>query len=228
MDYRKFLKDNFETAVANLSADTGKLAYLSLTSKPEGPIRDEYAWLLQEELEKKSKKLISAREYSRYDLAVLKISDNPKIKNKEEINHIIEFKVGSAASFRGDLQQADKFVNRVVKDFQKGYEDENKKIDLNKMTSAFIAVEPLQIIDNNQRSYIKYAPRSNMLREKINSTDENDFVISKKMISKFKERKELNFIDHVTSETAPFKKIQVRLHLIILGAHKQHFPAVIN
>ncbi|MFP8488490.1 hypothetical protein ACKGJO_05260 [Gracilimonas sp. Q87] len=222
MDYRTFLKNKFETVVENLSNNTGKLAYLSLTSKPEGPIRDEYAWLLQEELQSSTDNLISAREYSRYDLAVLKIPENSEIKNEEEVKHIIEFKVGSAASFRGGLQQADKFVNRVVSDFQKAYEND---IDLNKITSAFIAVEPLQEIDNNQRSYIKYAARSNMLRKKVNSADEVEFEISEKMISKFKERKEIDFIDHIASTTAAFKNIKVRLHLIILGAFKQHFKA---
>jgi len=47
-----------------------------------------------------------------------------------------------------------------------------------------------------------------MLRKRINASDGENFDIGEKLISKFKERKELKFVDYITSETAKFKKLK--------------------
>ncbi|MDR9418855.1 hypothetical protein [Gracilimonas sp.] len=206
---------NYETKEAN---NEGKLAYLSLTSKPEGPIRDRVAWLLQKKFDEEGGNLFSSREYKRYDLAILKPNDHPNRK-EPEVKHIYEFKVGSAASFRGKLKQADKFDNRVVSDFQIGFENN----DLEKMTCIFIGVEPKQKIKKNEYAFVKYAGRTNSLRKKINQEGLDETFINKKLVEKFDERDGLELIESDSIELKAYNDKSVCLHLLILKPIQNHF-----
>ena len=209
------IKD-YETKEAK---NIGKLAYLSLTSKPEGPIRDRVAWLFQKKFIEEGDNLYSSREYKRYDLAILKPKDDPN--NKEvEVKHIYEFKVGFAANFKDDLKQGNKYVKRVVSDFQKGSDNE----DLDKMTCVFIGVEPLQRVENNEYAFVKYAGRINSLRKKIEQDGLEENYIHQKVVDKFKSRPELELKKNVSIELKPFNGKEVRLHLLILSPNKSKFP----
>lgn len=213
---QKALND-YESTDAN---NIGELTYLSLTGKPEGPIRDRVAWLLQNKLDEDGDNLLSSREYKRYDLAILKPNNLPN-KKEPEVKHIYEFKVGSAASFRGELKQADKYVNRLVSDFQKGYDNN----DLEKMTSIFIAVEPLQKIEKREYPFIKYAGRTNSLLKKIQREGLDKSFINHRIVEKFNDCDELKLIESDSIELKPYNNKQVRLHVLIIRPITSQFPA---
>ena len=207
--------ENYETNKAN---NLGKLTYLSLTGKPEGPIRDRVAWLFQKKFSEEGSNLLSSREYKRYDLAILK--PNEKTNKKEpKVKHIYEFKVGFAANFRDGLKQGNKYVDRVIGDFQKSFDND----DLNKTTCIFIGVEPLQEVEKNEYVFIKYAGRINSLRKKINKETLNKNYIHQKVVNKFKSRPELELKKNVSIELKPFNGKNVRLHLLILRPNLSEF-----
>lgn len=200
----------------------GKLAYLSLTGKPEGPIRDRVAWLFQKEFDQNGESLISAREYKRYDLAILQLSEQPG-GNEHQVKHIFEFKVGSAANFRErnkKFNQGNKYVKRVISDFQKG----STKSALEKITSVFIAVEPLEKIPENEKPFIKYAGRSNALRKKYDEDDFNMNFLHQNIIDYFEEEDKLDIKKTAVIELEPYNGKNVRLHLLILSAKEDSFP----
>lgn len=207
--------EDYETKEGN---NVGKLTYLSLTSKPEGPIRDRVAWLFQKKIDDEGKNLFSSREFKRYDLAILEPNGNPN-RNDPKVKHIYEFKVGSAASFRGDLKQAKKYVDRVISDFQKG--SDNK--DLDKMTCVFIGVEPLQIVENNEYAFIKYAGRSNSLLKKIEQEDLEEGFIHQEIVNEFNGCDKLEVLESDSIELQPYNGKRLCLHLLILRPNKSRF-----
>lgn len=206
---KEAIKD-YETKEGN---NIGKLTYLSLTSKPEGPIRDRVAWLFQKKFDDEGKNLFSSREFKRYDLAILEPKKEPKVK------HIYEFKVGSAASFRGNLQQADKYVERVVSDFQKGHDNG----DIDKMTCIFIGVEPLQIVETNEYAFVKYAGRSNSLRKKIKQENLDEGFIHQEIVNEFDGCGKLEVLESDSIELQAYNSKRVCLHLLILRPNKSQF-----
>ena len=222
MNYRKEIQELFPTVIDKLSTKNGRLTYLSLTSKPEGPIRDEFAWTLSKKLMKNHPNLVSAREYSRYDLAILEMSKNSQSKEPERIKHIFEFKVGSAGNFRGGLKAADNFVDSVEKDFFKGIEAD-PEIGLTKRTGIFLAPEAIGVIEKNKRPFIKYASKHNglsNLKSKLDS--ENPKFIADKIREKFEERDSLAVINQ-QQILAPdtFRGLKVRIHFLMITANEK-------
>lgn len=91
---------------AGRSFAENELAYLSLTSKVENPIRDRVAWALQCRI---GPELIVSREWKRCDLAILQASDtNSPLA-------VVEFKAGIAT----EVDMPYKFIDWMAKDIAK-------------------------------------------------------------------------------------------------------------
>lgn len=220
MNYRKEIQELFPTVIDNLSTENGRLTYLSLTSKPEGPIRDEFAYIFSNRFRKNNPRLVSAREYSRHDLAILEMSQNPESKKAKEIKHIFEFKVGSAGNFRDGLKAADYFVDSVERDFVKGLEAD-PEIELEKRTGIFIAPKAIGLIENNKRPFIKYASKHNglsKLKSKLNSKNPN--FIADKIRKKFEDRVSLTVTNQQQILTPDsFRGLKARIHFSMVTAN---------
>jgi predicted house-cleaning noncanonical NTP pyrophosphatase (MazG superfamily) len=222
LNYRKEIQELFPTVIDNLSTKNGRLTYLSLTSKPEGPIRDEFAWILSNKLRESNPNLVSAREYSRYDLAILEIFENPELKKAKRVEHIFEFKVGSAGNFRDRLKAADNFVDSVEKDFFKGLEAD-PEIGLTQRTGIFLAPEAIGMIENNNRPFIKYASKHNGLSKLKSKFDsENPKFIADKIRKKFEERDSLAVINQQQILAADtFRGLKARIHFLMITANEK-------
>lgn len=206
-----YAKEIFSFTKEAISYKKDELSYLSLTGKPEGPIRDRVAWLFQQKYKEKYPNIIATREYKRYDLVIMEPNKN---SNKEEpdVKHIFEFKVGSAVSFRKELKKAKEYIDRVITDFKKAH----KNGDLEKLTSVFIGVEPYEFVDKNKKPFIKYAKRSNTLWNNGEKNEPNETYVNKKMVAYFKKQNGFECIFHDYVNLEDFEDIGVRLHLLIL------------
>jgi len=176
---RELISKNFESITREIDTDNdgklGKLAYLSLTSKPEAIFRDEIGWMLQKKLHEIDKRYVVAREFKRYDLAILKLSENQDKQEPEELLHLIELKVVAAGIFRDNLKGAEEFAQLIDDDFEKRKED--KDIDETKITSLAITYGVNNTIKNNQYAFVKYAGRHNRFFKKgYNKSKEGDII----------------------------------------------------
>lgn len=163
---RNLISKNFRSIAKEIDKDKngkpGKLAYLSLSSKPESIFRDEIGWMLQKELQKIDKKYVVVREYDRYDLAVLELSEKESEK-KEKLHHLIELKVQIAGVFRDKLKGAKEYVERVKRDLNKPV---RKGVKDARITSLFITYGADKKITNNMYAFVKYPGRHNGLVKK--------------------------------------------------------------
>lgn len=176
-EIRKLIRENFKTIAKKIDDDDGKLAYLSLSSKPEAIFRDEIGWMLQKELQEVDKNYVVAREYKRYDLAVLKLSENEDDKECEELHHLVELKVIAAGAFRDELKVARDFVQSIEDDFNKRIESD---IDVSKITSLVITYGVNDEIPNNKYAFVKYAGRHNALFKKdYDNSEEYELIQSR-------------------------------------------------
>jgi len=232
MNFRDKISNKFGKVVDKLSSDDGRLAYLSLTSKPEGLIRDEFAWLLQKDLkEDDNNNLISTREYSRYDLAVLETSSDsdPNPKEPNSIKYIFEFKACVAGDFKEGLKAADGFITSITKDFKKAFKAE-EQLSKDQVTSLLIAVEAIPKEDSNdewkiadnQRPFVKYAARHNSLLRTLNDIDGNEEnYVKKHLKQKIKQTDKLEYLNYFYEETNEFnhiKGLKAGIHLLMIGA----------
>lgn len=138
-----------------------ELAYLSLTSKNELPIRDKIAYRLHLELDKS----VVAREYSpkeinsRIDLAIL---EDHKLKEIVELKSMYTF---------DSIDGFDKYKDVINKDF-----DKNKSLVDNTINQweIIIATHIKQIPNQYYKEYIKYYSSIKRYMEKV---DEPEYLI---------------------------------------------------
>lgn len=215
---RKLISDNFnKIAKETIDDGDGKLAYLSLSSKPEAIFRDEVGWMLQKEL---GEKYVVAREYKRYDLAILELSENEDEKGIKKLHHLIELKVVAAGIFRDKLKGAEEFVQLIDDDFEKRKVD---KIPETKITSLVITYGVNKKVPNNQYAYVKYAGRHNGLFRKGYDSSKIDEVIKTRieelLMKKSKSDYTVNKIG--IAEASPFIGIGMNIYAYLITQSPQ-------
>lgn len=229
MYWPKKIVDSFPTVI-NSFRDK-ELAYLSLTSKPERPIQDRYALLLNKEFDDK----IFIKEYKRRDLVVFHDSNKLASKPNKEVDHIIEFKAGSASSFSKKIQgggyykKADEFIKRVVKDIANRKREGSSYADtinlgIKDLTGVFIGVEVLNKIPEKFTELFQYSSR-----HKRHLSHEEKPDLTKRMVERFSIYPEEDSIKafkkplHHVEEVGSFKGIGVKIHLVVVQGNPE-FP----
>lgn len=232
MNYPQLIIDSFPLVV-NSFIDK-ELAYLSLTSKPERPIQDRYALFLNNNKSNKDKLFI--KEYKRRDIVAFNLTDGLKTKQNSHIEHVIEFKAGSASSFSKSsrtgnfLKKGNEFIKRVASDIKhRKRQDttyaETLDISFDKLTCAFIGVEVLDQIPDFGVDLFQYAERHNRHLNNFRKLD-----LGNCMIKQFEEysagldaKAFKNPIKHVSKDVGSFRKIRVKLHLVVVQGNPE-FP----
>ncbi|WP_138431919.1 hypothetical protein [Fodinibius saliphilus] len=229
MYWPKKIVDLFPTVINSFREK--ELAYLSLTSKPERPIQDRYALLLNKKIDDK----VFIKEYKRRDLVVF--HDNGRLASKpnKEVDHVIEFKAGSASSFSKKIQgeeyysKANEFIGRVVKDIANRKREGSSYADtlnlgIKDLTGVFIGVEVLDEIPEKFTELFQYSSRHN---RHLSHEEKPD--LEKRMIERFTEYtgehsvKAFNTVLHRVEEVGSFENIRVKIHLIAVQGNS-NFP----
>lgn len=226
----KKIIDLFPTVIKNFSKT--ELAYLSLTSKPEGPIRDKYAILLHEELSNSI--VVVTKEYKRRDLVVLEFINSDSNKQKPAVKHVIEFKAGSAPSFgnkldnSGPYKKGDEYIERIINDIR-NRNKEGIDIGLDQFTSVFIGIEAMERISDNKLHFVKYADRHNRYFKYIEKFGNVDLGTCIK--NRFKEKtagnnsgnKAFKKLEYKAKEVKESFEIPVKLHIVAASPNPEAF-----
>ncbi len=137
MSWGKQLK----TALENLKFETGELAYLSLTSKPEHVIRDRLAFRLHQTLFPHA---IVAREYKHIDLAIL-----TKGEKQYEPAALVQLKTWSLFTF----------IEKSEKQFEAIADDDRKCMDVSSTAEKYcllLSTCPSKNISTRYKTIVKY------------------------------------------------------------------------
>lgn len=211
----------FPKVVKSFDIPDGELAYLSLTSKPEAVIRDRYAFQLEKYYSDKYTAYI--REYKYCDLAKLNIQD----KENPIVEHVFEFKAGTATSFfRGKEKEnkyyrvAGKFIERVCEDFEKRI----KFID--RLTGVFIGVEATAKEESIIGSYIKYDHRFKSYHknlEKFRDSLPLSERLKKRFMMEVGSEKPFKSVKHRAESAGSYRGIDVILHLLVIKPNEKYF-----
>lgn len=227
MSYSQKIIDLFPKVINSFKEN--ELAYLSLTSKPERPIQDRYALLLNKEFEDK----IIIKEYKRRDLVVFHNSDKLATNPNKEVDHVFEFKAGSASSFSkkirggGYYHVANDFVERVAKDIANRKRDgtpnaDTIELNVEEITGIFIGVEVLNEIPPKFAPIFKYSSRHNRHLSHDEIPD-----LGKRMIKRFSTYPEKDSVKtfnkphHQVEEVGLFEGIRVKVHLVVVQGNPE-------
>jgi hypothetical protein len=174
-DFINEIKDIFphkNDKIRGSQLEPNRLAFLAATSKFEFVIRDEIAYRLHNKFMKQDGGYIVAREWKRYDLAIL--------DNSRDVICLVEFKAGSIAS------AIERHSLNTEKDIRKLLRSRNRKISSAQKYVVLILMLPQNKFNANLKGVVKYLPGINHQFKISNPIEENYYDKWKAHLEKIK------------------------------------------